>query len=226
MYEKEGKMKLICFDLDNTLIRSDKAQVVAYNKALKDLGFKPKEPKFLASIFGRPREEIARILLPKTQNLRNKLMDLHNKYVVKETYKYARPIKNVIPTLKRLKKNYQIAILSNNTHENILLLLKGARITSKMFDLIIGHDQVKHSKPYPDEILKAEKLMHHEADFMVGDTIYDVLAGKRAKVPVISVTTGPNSRKKLSKYKPLAILKDISYLPRFLKNLDNKARSA
>ncbi|MBI2109905.1 HAD family hydrolase [Candidatus Woesearchaeota archaeon] len=216
-------MKLICFDLDNTLIKSDKAQAVAYNKALTRLGFRPKDSKFLASKFGRPREEIARILLPKaSQQIRTKLIELHNKYLINETYKYAIPIKNAIQTLKELKKNYKLAILSNNTHKNILCLLKGAKINKNLFDLIIGHDQVRHSKPYPDEILKAEKLMRHKADYMVGDTIYDIIAGKKAKVPVISVTTGPHDKKKLARYRPLAILKDISYLPKFLSNMKEK----
>ncbi len=216
-------MKLICFDLDNTLVKSDKAQAVAYNKALTLLGFRPKNPKFLASKFGRPREEIAHMLLPKaSQQTRAKLIKLHNKYLVNETYKYVSPIRKVVPTLKKLKKQYKLAILSNNTHKNILCLLKGAKINKNLFDLIIGHDQVRHSKPYPDEILKAEKLMHHRADYMVGDTVYDIIAGKKAKVPVISVTTGPHDKKKLAKYKPLTILKDISYLPKFLNNKKKK----
>ena len=32
--------KLICFDMDNTLLHSDKAHSIAFNLALTDLGFK------------------------------------------------------------------------------------------------------------------------------------------------------------------------------------------
>ncbi|MEK6826684.1 MAG: HAD hydrolase-like protein, partial [Nanoarchaeota archaeon] len=53
------------------------------------------------------------------------------------------------------------------------------------------------SKPWPDEIMKAEKLMRHKARFMVGDSIYDVMAGKKAGVKTIAILSGRYSRKQL-----------------------------
>ena len=49
--------KLICFDMDNTLVYSDKAHVEAFNKALDELGFRKLAFMEIARHFGKPKEE-------------------------------------------------------------------------------------------------------------------------------------------------------------------------
>jgi len=49
---------LICFDLDNTLINSEKAHVTAYNFALKKNGFNKVPFGKLVKLFGRPHKEV------------------------------------------------------------------------------------------------------------------------------------------------------------------------
>ena len=93
------------------------------------------------------------------------------------------------------------------------MLLKGANINPKLFNLIIGDDDVKHAKPAPDEILKAEKLMHVKGACIIGDTIFDIKAGKIAKATTIAVLTGIHKKEKLKKYNPDYLLKDISKIP-------------
>jgi len=206
-------MDLICFDLDNTLIHSDKCHVYAFNKALKKFGVKPKKYESIAKLFGRPKQEVIDKLAPNCDNkTKLKILKYHNIYLRNDYYKLARKIKYVLPVLKKLNKRYELAIVSNAYHKNIIALLKGAKLDRKYFKLIIGNDDVKDSKPYPDEILKAEKLLHHKAKYMIGDSIYDVMAGKKAKVKTISVLTGRYSKRKLDEYKPDYIIKDFREL--------------
>ncbi|MCX6711601.1 MAG: HAD family hydrolase, partial [Candidatus Woesearchaeota archaeon] len=122
--------------------------------------------------------------------------------------------------LKILKKEYKIALVTNCTHKELEPLLKNTKIDKKIFDVIIGHDDVKKTKPYPDEIFKAEKLLHLKADYHVGDSIYDIIAAKRARVKCISVLTGVSSKNRLKKYKPNYIIKNVSYLPKLLRNIN------
>lgn len=206
---------LICFDLDSTIINSDIAHVFAYNKALKELGLPTRKPKEIYKHFGKPKEWVARDITPKgtTLELRKKLDVLKRRYLINEGfYKKAKRIPEAIPTIKKLKKRYKIAILSNCGHRNIRYLLRGAGIDINLFDFIIGNNDVKHSKPYPDELFKAEKIAKEKASYMVGDSIYDVRAGKRAKVKTIAVVTGHNSLKQLQKEKPYKIIKSIKEL--------------
>ena len=214
--------KLICFDLDNTLVYSDKCHVIAYDYALKKLKLKLPKTEFLKSLFGMPHQFIIKIIAPGlSEEKANKLVNLHDDMLIKKTYKYAKQIPMVTKTLKLLKRDYDLALLSNSSHKNILFLLKGSKIDRKLFKVIIGNDDVKHAKPWPDEIFKAEKLEHHKADFMVGDSIYDVIAGKKAKVKTIAVLTGHYSKMLLKKQDADHIINGIRELPKLLKEINN-----
>ena len=212
------KKKLICLDLDNTLILSDKSHVEAYNHALRQLGYKGYNPYCLTQFFGRPKIEIAKILMPeRSLKEQEELLRVHDECLTTVTYKYAKKVKGTDITLKRLKKHYEVAVVSNTVHESIIYLLKGSKLNLDYFDLILGSDEVKNSKPYPDEILKAKKLLHHKPEYMVGDSIYDLIAANKSKVKGIGVLTGHHSKKELMKYKPINVLKSVAELPKFLK---------
>jgi HAD superfamily hydrolase (TIGR01549 family) len=215
------KDDLICFDLDQTLIETKRAHLEAFNLGFKKMGFSGISLKKLKPLLdGRHAGEVLRTLLPNVPEEKIRILrELHHNYI-KKTAKYVKPIKNVIKTLKILKKEYKIALVTNCTHKELNPLLKHSKINRKLFDVIIGHDDVKRTKPYPDEIFKAEKLLHIEANYHVGDSIYDIIAAKRAKVKSIAVLTGVSGKNKLKKYKPDYIIKDINYLPKLLRNIN------
>lgn len=196
-------MDLICFDLDNTLLNSERANVYSYNFALRKNGFPSKKFDYVAKLFGRPHEEVVSILInSKNKEIINKISRNQKASLVNKFYKYASVKGGIRTTLKKLGKKHDLAIVSNASHKSILALLMGAKLDKRYFSVIIGNDDVKHSKPYPDEILKAEKLVHHRAKWMIGDSIYDVLAGKRAKVKTIAVLSGRYTKRQLNQVKP------------------------
>ncbi len=211
-------MDLICFDLDNTLVDSVKAHAKSYNRALKIFGFKTVSQKGYFSLLGRPKEELIKLLVPNASNkVREEIKRLHDKYLANEYYIYARRFNyslNILSFLRR--KRYKVVITSNCSRDNIYVILKGTGIGKKYFDGLIGNDDVKRSKPYPDEILKAGKLFNTKPKFVVGDSIFDIIAAKRAKVKTIAVTTGYYKTKELKKYKPNYIIKNLKELEKIL----------
>ena len=210
-------MKLICFDLDNTLINSEKASIKSYNHALVKNGFKKLHRKEILSLSGMPHIEIVeRLTKAKDNKIIERVCLDHDKAIINKFSKEVRIIKGVKSTIKKLFKKYDLAIVSNASHKSILAKMKWAGLDKKYFKVIIGNDDVKRSKPYPDEILKAEKLEHHKATYMVGDSIYDMMAGKRARVKTIGVLRGRYSRNALKKYKPYLIINKITDLCRIL----------
>lgn len=213
------KKSLICFDLDNTLIYSNKAHVKAFEMAFVKNNLKKLKAKKIESMLnGRHAHIVVRLLFPQiTNKLLEKVVADHHAFLT-ETGRYAKQIPEVIKTLKTLKKSYRIAIVSNCTHAEMKALMNGSKITKNLFDYIIGKEDVKHSKPYPDEIFKAEQMAHLDAKFMVGDSIYDIIAAKKAKIKAISVLTGLAKKKELLRYKPDYIIKSIKNLPEVLKN--------
>jgi HAD superfamily hydrolase (TIGR01549 family) len=215
------KNDLICFDLDQTLIETKRAHLEAFNLAFKKNNLLLVKLKRITPLLdGRHAGEVLRALLPKLPEEKIRILrELHHDFI-KKTAIYAKPIKNATKTLRILKKDYKIALITNCTHRELNPLLKHTKINKRLFDIIIGHDDVKRAKPYPDEIFKAEKLLHIEADYIVGDSVYDIIAAKRAKVKSIAVLTGVSDKTKLKRYKPDYIIKDISYLPMLLRNIN------
>jgi HAD superfamily hydrolase (TIGR01549 family) len=212
--------QLICFDLDNTLIKSDRAHVEAFVLAFNNHGLKVERRRIFPLLCGLPSSVIVNKLFPRLSDVKIKrIVKEHDYLVANQTYKLVRLMRGSLKVLKILKKDYEIAVLSNCNHTEIKPLMKGAGISNDMYDLIVGKDQVRRSKPYPDELFKAEKLLKHKAVCMIGDSIFDVMAGKMAGVKTISVLTGHNTRNELKEKGADVIVKDITKVPSALNKI-------
>ena len=208
-------MDLITFDLDETLISAKRCHFLAFNDAFKKFGLKKISYKKLKPLLnGRHAHEIVKILYPKLSKLEvDKIAKEHHKLIATKYGRYAKKIKGAILSLKKIKKKYKIGIATNCTHKEINGLLKGAKINKNLFDIIVGKDDVKKSKPAPDEFIIAGRKTKTKIKYHVGDSPYDIIAGKKAGIKVIAVLTGVNSRKVLSKQKPYKIVKSIRNVP-------------
>lgn len=211
-------MSLVCFDLDNTLVDSDKLHVFTFNKAFKKNDLSEIKASKLVKLFGIVADLIVKKLFPELSEKKvRKVVKDHNDFVVKEAKRFVKTFPGVKKVLKKLKAKHELGVVSNCSHREIKAIVNAAGL-GKFFDVLVGNDDVKHGKPCPDEILKAEKLLHHNADFMVGDSPYDVIAGRKAKATTIAVLTGNFSRKRLKEEKPDYIIKTLRELPEVLKN--------
>lgn len=211
---RKRKKGLICFDLDNTLIRSNKCHLEAYQLAFKKNKVKQKiTNKEILKYFGEGSRKIVEELFPKAaEEFIDKIVYDHDMLVRKKTRRFVKIIPNARTTLSRLKQQWKLALISNCNHKLIIVLLGAARIPKKWFSIIIGQDQVKHPKPAPDELLKAEHIARHKAAYFIGDSIYDIRAGKRARIRVIAIPSGVNSAAQLKKEHPYRVCKKLKEL--------------
>lgn len=211
-------MPFLCLDLDNTLIRSTKAHVQAFKKAFAKNKLPLKTEKEIIQHFSVESSQLIKELYPKLNFKQiKKVVDDHDRILIEETGKLVRTIPGAREALKKVKMRYKVAILSNCKRKEILSLLRYAKIRKDLFDTIIGNDQVTHAKPAPDEVIKAEQIFKVRDGYMVGDSIYDVRAGKRAKVKTIAVLTGTHTRKQLEKERPWKIIKSLRELPKIIR---------
>ena len=210
-------MKLLCFDLDNTLVQSTQVHLKAFQEAFQKYKLPKKTDKEILHFFSLEGSVLVHKLYPKLS--KKKIITVvheHNKRVIKKTARLAKQIPSARATLRKLKKKYTIAILSNCKQKEILAILKAAKIEKNIFDIIVGNDNVRHPKPAPDEIIKAEQLLKMNDGYMIGDSVYDIRAGKRAGVKTIAVCTGIHTKKQLQKERPWKILKSVRDLPKLL----------
>lgn len=202
-------MKTISFDLDNTLIHSNKAHVIAFQNAFKKYKLKKISRREIIKLLdGRFASQIVKKPFPFFTNEKAKEIAKEHNKLIEKTAEHARKINNVKKTIASLRKKFQVVLLTNCTKAETEALLKGARINKKIFNSIITKNFAGEIKSKPEEF-KAKALKKLKASYHVGDTIYDVKAAKIARAKAIAVLSGNVSKAKLAKAKPFAIIKNI-----------------
>ncbi len=211
---QKRKKGLICFDLDNTLIKSNQCHLEAYQLAFKKNNVEKKiTNKEILKYFGEGSRKIVEELFPKaSREFIDKIVYNHDILVRKKTKKLVKIMPNARTMLSKLKQQWKLAVISNCNHKLIITLLDAVKIPVSWFSIIIGQDQVKHPKPAPDELLKAEHIARHKAAYFIGDSIYDIRAGKRARIRVIAIPSGVNSAAQLKKEHPYRVCKKLKEL--------------
>ncbi len=194
------------------------AQVKAYQMAFRKHGLQRVHDRALIEKFGIVGRVLVKHLYPfLTEREVTTIVKDHDDFLVKKTYRLVKPLPGVARALRLLKqRGYVMAVVSNSRHRTLFTLMKAGGIDRRWFAACIGNDDVLHPKPAADEIHKAEHLTHLKAQYMIGDTIYDLLAARRVGVKAIAVLTGHQKRTLLKTYSPYALLRSVAELPKFL----------
>ncbi len=183
--------KLIIFDLDGTLVDTSRDITNALNYALHSYGFKKIAVEETIQMIG---EGITRLIekvlgLEKLQlkdEAIRKFLDYYSEHLIdySKVYPYVRE------TLEKLN-GYKKAVISNKREYLSTKLLDKLDLLM-YFDLIVGSDTTPESKPSAMPVIYVYTkfgLEPHET-IMVGDSNYDIEAGKKAGVKTIGVTYG------------------------------------
>ena len=213
-------IKLIIFDLDGTLIDSSIDITNAINYAIEPYGVKPITIEEAISLVGegitRLMEKIAVSHQPLAISLSKDLLvdrflDHYSAHLVDNTIVYS----GARETLEKLK-GYKKAVISNKREALSVRILNNLDLL-KYFDLVVGSDTTPERKPSPIPIFHVlSKLdIKTEDAVIVGDSNFDIEAGKAAGIKTIAVTYG---------YRPVDLLKDADYLIDKMSDLVNILR--
>lgn len=209
--------KVVIFDLDGTLINSLPYHVKAFKELLAERNIKIKG-KELEVLMGKPTTDIFRELRKK-YGFKGDIHDLREE----RRYHYFKLIgnkdiifDNSLRIINLLKKRYKIALATGSSY--VIYFHSTSRDLQEIFNFTCTINDVKRGKPFPDQfIMVAKKLkVDNEECLVVGDSIYDALAAKRAGMDFVGILKGYTDRATLEKYGAIKVISDIRELTRIL----------
>jgi phosphoglycolate phosphatase len=197
-------IKLLMFDLDGTLVDTSKDITNALNYALKPYGLKELTVEDTTKMVGEGLTRLVEKILGESNvQLRDAVINGFLDYYSKHLTDYSTIYPGVRETLGRLN-GYKKAVISNKRESLSTRLLEELSL-NKYFDLVIGSDTTPERKPSPVPVIYVVSKfgISPQESMMVGDSNYDIEAGKKAGVKTVAVTYG---------YKEKEYLKDADYM--------------
>ena len=131
------------------------------------------------------------------------------------------PVTNLITIFSLLKsENYLLGIVTNDLENSTILQIEKEKIYN-YFDYIVGSDSGYGAKPNCGQLVNFAKKFEIKPSetVMVGDTIQDMIAGKKANMHTIGVLSGISNEKELKPYAD-EVVRDISKIPEILKKFN------
>jgi phosphoglycolate phosphatase len=206
-------IQLIIFDLDGTLVDSSADITNALNYALEPYAVQPLTVDDTIKMIGEGITRLIEKIVDSRGNgvlrsavtefrqnpqrlqdirtdVRNRFLEYYSQHIIDHTKEYP----GVRETLDQLGM-YKKAVISNKMESLSRKVLDGLAL-SRYFDSVVGSDTTPEKKPSPLPILKVLSDLHllPAQALIVGDSNYDVDAGKAAGLITVAVTYGYRSR--------------------------------
>lgn len=189
------QIKLILFDLDGTLVDTSKDITAALNHALKQYGIQEQSVQDTIKMVGEGITRlIEKILGTEKLHLRDDIIRRFIEYYSEHLADYSREYPFVRETLEHLH-GYKKAVLSNKRESLSVELLEKLDLL-KYFDLVVGSDTTSEKKPSPVPIFHIMGQLETKPyeSMIVGDSTFDIEAGKKAGIKTVAVTYGYRER--------------------------------
>ncbi|MEO6387746.1 MAG: HAD-IA family hydrolase [Croceibacterium sp.] len=190
---------IVGFDLDGTLVDSNRDLAPAINHALGLIGRAPISPDATRKLIGGgARKMLERAVeltggeLPDTEfeHIYGALLVHYEAHIADNTVAYP----GCVAALEALEaRGCKLAVVTNKIETYSRKLLSALDLT-RHFAVVIGGDTLGpgHAKPARDMIDEAIDRCGGGRFAMVGDSTYDVRAAKNAEVPVVALSFGYN----------------------------------
>jgi phosphoglycolate phosphatase len=193
---------LLMFDLDGTLVDSLDDIAASANRTRAHFGLPPLPRRQIVARVGDGSAALVRAVVPLPPERQAEalaaFLRCYDAHLVDTTR-----LMPGVPALLRRFEERALAVVTNKLQgqsERILTHL-GVR---PPFRMVVGGDTLAVRKPHPGpllHVLAACGVRPGEA-VMIGDGVNDVIAAKAARVPVVAVTGGVNSRAELAALEP------------------------
>ncbi len=188
MYKENLNEKLVIFDNDGTLYKTESVSVEAIQKAFQDLNLSIPTAEEILSLVGETMESFCEKILP------GKFPDVYDNLAERISYhervlipKKAELYDNIDKVLKKLiREGFTLAICSNASVSYINLVLNTLGIVN-LFKYIKGKELPKTKADLIKDLLTE---LNPSFAILVGDTIHDINAAHENNLPCIGVRYG------------------------------------
>ena len=192
------------FDLDGTLVDTAQDITNALNFAIEPNDIKILTVEDTIKLIGEGISRLVeKILSVENMHLKSEIMNRFLEYYSEHLIEHSKEYPHVKETLENLT-TIKKAVISNKREDLSKRLLEELGL-SEYFDLIIGSDTTGERKPSPVPVLYVINKLGLSGDesIIVGDSNYDIEAGKKAGVKTVAVTYG---------YRPRESLREADYI--------------
>lgn len=124
---------------------------------------------------------------------------------------YIKPLPHAKELLSYLKEEgYEMAVVSNKFKKLVNQGLERSGLLT-YFEVVVAGDEVEHTKPNPEGLLKACELLQvpHDSLIYVGDSDVDVKTAKNMGAYSIAYVSDPKREQALKETKPCSIVYDL-----------------
>ncbi len=208
------------FDLDGTLVDTIPLHVESALYALRKYGLDFIDPKDVYDEIGKSFHDIVLDICRKygifpSEELIKNIWQIKHLYFIKNIHK-VKLLPGVLEILEYLKNNHiKIALASSSPKDSVKAILDFFDLWG-YFNVVLTADDVSKAKPDPEIFLRAKEKLGCNSCIVVEDSLYGVIAGKKAGCKVYAVLTGVGKRKDLEKYAD-KVFRDLNDLLSFLK---------
>ncbi|MCF6138698.1 pyrophosphatase PpaX [Pseudalkalibacillus berkeleyi] len=209
------KVDTILFDLDGTLINTNELIIASFTHTLEHYCPQTYSREDIISFIGLPLIDSFKEVDESSVAEMVKMYKAHN---LAHHEQYVHAFEGVVDTVKVLhEKGFKLGIVTTKMRDAVEL---GLEITglSDYFTTIVTLDDVEQAKPHPEPIFKALDKLQADVNsaIMVGDSRYDIEAGKNAGTMTAAVAWTIKGRESLELRNPDFMLEEMSDLLRVL----------
>jgi phosphoglycolate phosphatase len=189
--------KIVIFDMDGTLLDSKKDITISINFVrMTNHNLSPLSEEFIVKAINMEVRNLPKLFY-NTDSYEHSDKELFEKHYRKQCTQNPYLYTGVYDLLCVLKEHeVKLSVATNSPTVFARTMLEHLNV-AEMFDVIVGADRVKASKPNPDMIYKIldyyafDKL--HDKAWMTGDNSKDIMSAKNANINAIFAAWGFSS---------------------------------
>jgi len=209
----------IILDMDGTIVNGAPSIVRSLNEVFQKMGHEPLLFEEAVGLSGVPLDGIlgARLSEDEIPLGRQMYREIQYATFMDDTNIFT-DAEDVLAGWRR--DGRRLAVFTLRRGDNARTILESFNLLN-LFDGVVGCDEAKRPKPYPDHVEKAASFLavRPENAIVVGDNLVDIQSGKRAGAKTIGVLWGMGNRMDLLDEGADVVAEDWKELDRIVREL-------